>query len=155
MVTIRNIDETFRFYGSFGAKQMDVGNGTCFTFPDNSYIRFWGDLHGFCVAAVDFTPPEDAIFRSQIQQRYLGIGFHEEGHYVSYMRKSDARDSTSGISCFVFPSPAPHFLKLMGGQRLRFHGMYFQEQFFRENGVQLYGSFWEDAKRSKIGRAHV
>ena len=24
MVTIRNIDETFRFYGSFGAKQMDV-----------------------------------------------------------------------------------------------------------------------------------
>lgn len=66
MVTIRNIDETFRFYGSFGAKQMDVGNGTCFTFPDNSYIRFWGDLHGFCVTAVDFTPPEDAIFRSQI-----------------------------------------------------------------------------------------
>ena len=127
MVTIRNIDETFRFYGSFGAKQMNVGNGTCFTFPDNSYIRFWGDLHGFCVAAVDFTPPEDAIFRSQIQQRYLGIGFHEEGHYVSYMRKSDARDSTSGISCFVFPSPAPHFLKLMGGQRLRFHGIYVRE----------------------------
>ena len=64
MVTIRNIDETFRFYGSFGAKQMDVENGTCFTFPDkNSYIRFWGDLHGFCVAAVDFTPREDVIFR--------------------------------------------------------------------------------------------
>ena len=79
MVTIRNIDETFRFYGSFGAKQMDVGNGTCFSFPDNSYIRFWGDLHGFCVAAVDFTPPEDAIFRSQIQQRYLGIGFMRKG----------------------------------------------------------------------------
>ena len=132
MVTIRNIDETFRFYGSFGAKQMDVGNGTCFTFPDkSSYIRFWGDLHGFCVAAVDFTPPEDVIFRSQIHQRYLGIGFHEEGHYISYMRKSDARDSTSGISCFVFHSPAPHFLKLTGGQRLRFHGMYFQEQFFQ------------------------
>ena len=66
MVTIRNIDETFRFYGSFGAKQMDVENGTCFTFPDkSSYIRFWGDLHGFCVAAVDFTPPEDVIFRSR------------------------------------------------------------------------------------------
>ena len=137
MVTIRNIDETFRFYGSFGAKQMDVENGTCFTFPDkSSYIRFWGDLHGFCVAAVDFTPPEDVIFRSQIHQRYLGIGFHEEGHYISYMRKSDARDSTSGISCFVFHSPAPHFLKLTGGQRLRFHGMYFQEQFFQENNVR-------------------
>ena len=149
MVTIRNIDETFRFYGSFGAKQMDVENGTCFTFPDkNSYIRFWGDLHGFCVAAVDFTPPEDVIFRSQIHQRYLGIGFHEEGHYVSYIRKSDARYSTSGISCFVFHSPAPHFLKLTGGQRLRFHGMYFQEQFFQESNVHLYGSFWEDAKRS-------
>ena len=125
------------------------------TFPDkNSYIRFWGDLHGFCVAAVDFTPPEDVIFRSQIHQRYLGIGFHEEGHYVSYMRKSDARDSTSGISCFVFHSPAPHFLKLTGGQRLRFHGMYFQEQFFQENNVPLYGSFWEDAKRS-IGAGEI
>ena len=155
MVTIRNIDETFRFYGSFGAKQMDVENGTCFTFPDKeSYIRFWGDLHGFCVAAVDFTPPEDVIFRSQIHQRYLGIGFHEEGHYISYMRKSDARDSTSGISCFVFHSPAPHFLKLTGGQRLRFHGMYFQEQFFQENNVPLYGSFWEDAKRS-IGSGEI
>ena len=155
MVTIRNIDETFRFYGSFGAKQMDVENGTCFTFPDkSSYIRFWGDLHGFCVAAVDFTPPEDVIFRSQIHQRYLGIGFHEEGHYISYMRKSDARDSTSGISCFVFHSPAPHFLKLTGGQRLRFHGMYFQEQFFQENNVRLYGSFWEDAKRS-IGSGEI
>ena len=83
MVTIRNIDETFRFYGSFGAKQMDVENGTCFTFPDkSSYIRFWGDLHGFCVAAVDFTPPEDVIFRSQIHQRYLGIGFHEAVSYT-------------------------------------------------------------------------
>ena len=51
MVTIHNIDETLRFYGSFGAKQMDVENGTCFTFPDkSSYIRFWGNLHGFCVA---------------------------------------------------------------------------------------------------------
>ena len=32
--------------------------------------------------------------------------------------------------------------------------MYFQEQFFRENGVQLYGSFWEDAKRS-IGSGEI
>ena len=80
MVTIRNIDETFRFYGSFGAKQMDVGNGTCFTFPDkNSYIRFWGDLHGFCVAAVDFTPPKDVIFRSQIHQRYLASASMRKG----------------------------------------------------------------------------
>ena len=155
MVTIHNIDETLRFYGSFGAKQMDVENGTCFIFPDkSSYIRFWGNLHGFCVAAVDFTPPEDVVFRSQIHQRYLGIGFHEEGHYVSYIRKSDARYSTSGISCFVFHSPAPHFLKLTGGQRLRFHGMYFQEQFFQENNVRLYGSFWEDAKRS-IGSGEI
>ena len=79
MVTIRNIDETFRFYGSFGADRQKTGNGTRFTFPDkSSYIRFWGDLHDFCVAAVDFTPPEDVIFRSQIHQRYLGIDFHEE-----------------------------------------------------------------------------
>ena len=155
MVTIRNIDETLRFYGSFGAEQRDVGNGTCFTFPGkDSYVRFWGELHGFCMASVDFTPPEDVIFRSQIPQRYLGISFHEEGHYTSYMRKANARYSASGISCFVFNSPAPHFLKLTGGQRLRFHGMYFQEQFFRENSVHLYGSFWEDAKHS-IGSGEI
>ena len=155
MVTIRNIDETFRFYGSFGADRQKTGNGTRFTFPDkSSYIRFWGDLHDFCVAAVDFTPPEDVIFRSQIHQRYLGIGFHEEGRYLSYMRKSDVRESTAGINCFVLNSPAPHFLKLAKGQRLRFHGMYFQEQFFQENGVRLYDSFWEDAKRS-IGSGEI
>ena len=155
MVTIRNIDETFRFYGSFGADRQKTGNGTRFTFPDkSSYIRFWGDLHDFCVAAVDFTPPEDVIFRSQIHQRYLGIGFHEEGRYLSYMRKSDVRESTAGINCFVLNSPAPHFLKLAKGQRLRFHGMYFQEQFFQENNVLLYGSFWEDAKCS-IGSGEI
>ena len=79
MVTIRNIDETFRFYGSFGAKQMDVRTEHAFTFSDkNSYIRFWGDLQALRGCG-GFTPREDVIFRSQIHQRYLGIGFHEEG----------------------------------------------------------------------------
>ena len=32
--------------------------------------------------------------------------------------------------------------------------MYFQEQFFQENNVRLYGSFWEDAKRS-IGSGEI
>lgn len=97
MITIRSIEETLRFYGSFGASQKDMGNGLCFTFPDQrSYVRFWGDLHGFCVASVDFTPPEDVVFRSQIQQRYLGIGFHEEGRYLSYMKKADARAPAGG-----------------------------------------------------------
>ena len=149
MVTIHSIEDTLLFYGSFGAEQRDMGNGTCITFPDKgSHIRFWGDLHGFCVASVDFTPPKDVIFRSQIRQRYLGIGFHEKGSYLSYMRKSDVRELAAGINCFVFNSPAPHFLKLTGGQRLRFHGMYFQEPFFQENGLPLYDSFWEDAKHS-------
>lgn len=155
MITIRSIEETLRFYGSFGASQKDMGNGLCFTFPDQrSYVRFWGDLHGFCVASVDFTPPEDVVFRSQIRQRYLGIGFHEEGRYLSYRKKADARAPAGGSHCFVFNSPAPHFMKLTGGQRLRFHGMYFLESFFLENGVRLYDSFWEDAKHS-IGSGEI
>ena len=125
MITIHNIDETLLFYGSLGAEQKEIGNCTLFTFFDKtSYVRFWGDLHGFCVASVDVIFPKDIVFRSQIQQRYIGIGFTEEGQMI------------------------PLFMKISGGQRLRFRGMYFQESFFRENNVSLYDSFWEDAKQS-------
>ncbi len=120
-----------------------------FTFFDKtSYVRFWGDLHGFCVASVDVIFPKDIVFRSQIQQRYIGIGFTEEGQMISYNRKSEMRKSRNGIDCYVFNSPVPLFMKISGGQRLRFRGMYFQESFFRENNVSLYDSFWEDAKQS-------
>ena len=85
MITIHNIDETLLFYGSLGAEQKEIGNCTLFTFFDKtSYVRFWGDLHGFCVASVDVIFPKDIVFRSQIQQRYIGIGFTEEGQMISY-----------------------------------------------------------------------
>lgn len=149
MITIHNIDETLLFYGSLGAEQKEIGNCTLFTFFDKtSYVRFWGDLHGFCVASVDVIFPKDIVFRSQIQQRYIGIGFTEEGQMISYNRKSEMRKSRNGIDCYVFNSPVPLFMKISGGQRLRFRGMYFQESFFRENNVSLYDSFWEDAKQS-------
>ena len=149
MITIHNIDETLLFYGSLGAEQKEIGNCTLFTFFDKtSYVRFWGDLHGFCVASVDVIFPKDIVFRSQIQQRYIGIGFTEEGQMISYNRKSEMRKSRNGIDCYIFNSPVPLFMKISGGQRLRFRGMYFQESFFRENNVSLYDSFWEDAKQS-------
>lgn len=149
MVTIHNVDETLMFYASLGATQRETGNGSWFTFPDQtSYVRFWGDLHGFCVASVDFTFPEDMITRSQFHERYIGVSFTEEGSVITYNRKTEIRESRTGADCYVFNSPSPLFMKISGGQRLRFRGMYFQESFFRENGIRLYDSFWEDAKRS-------
>lgn len=117
-------------------------------FDKTSHVRFWGDLRGFCVALVDVISPKDMVIRSQIQQRYIGISFTEEGQVVSYNRKAEVRESRNGIDCYVFNSPVPLFMKISGGQRLRFRGIYFQESFFRENNVALYDSFWEDAKRS-------
>lgn len=154
MITIHNIDETIRLYGSLGAQRLETGNGSLFTFGDpSSYVRFWGDLHGFCVAAVDMVFPRDLITRSQFHERYIGISFMEEGRVVTYNKKAEPRESHTGIDCYVFNSPAPLFMRLLGGQRLRFRGMYFQESFFRENGLRLQDSFWEDAKRSIAGSA--
>lgn len=149
MVTIHNIEETLRLYGSLGAQQTETGNGELFTFGNqSSYVRFWGNLHGFCVASVDMIFPEDMITRSQFHERYIGISFMEEGNVVTYHRKTEIRESKAGMDCYVFNSPVPLFMRISGGQRLRFRGMYFQESFFRENGLRLYDSFWEDAKQS-------
>lgn len=149
MITIHNIDETLLFYGSLGATRRDMGNGACFSFLDpSSYVRLWGDLHSFCVAAVDIIIPKDMILRSQFRERYIGISFTEEGCVVTYNRKADMRESHAGADCYVFNSPAPLFMKLTGGQRLKYKGMYFQEAFFRENNVPLYDSFWEDARHA-------
>ena len=149
MLTIHSIDETLRLYGSLGARQEETGNGSLFIFGDSSsYVRFWGDLHGFCVASVDMVFPENQITRSQFYERYIGISFMEEGSVVTYNRKTEIRESRAGVDCYVFNSPVPLFMKIPGGQRLRFRGMYFQESFFRQNGLRLYDSFWEDAKQS-------
>ena len=106
-----------------------------------------GDLRGFCVASVDVVLPKDMVIRSQIQQRYIGISFTEEGQMVSYNRKAEVRESRNGIDCYVLILRSL-FYEISGGQRLRFRGMYFQESFFVENNVSLYDSFWEDAKQS-------
>lgn len=154
MVTIHDIDETFAFYATLGAARRDTGNGTWFTFPGQaSHVRFWGDLHGFCVADVDVTFPHAIITRSQFRQRYIGISFTEKGHVITYNRKAQARESRIGVDYYVFHSPAPHFMKIAGGQRLRYHGMYFQEAFFKNNGIPLYDSFWEDARHSLACKA--
>ena len=149
MIKIHSIDETFRFYGSLGARQADTGNGALFTFGHPSaYVRFWGDLHGFCEDSVDMVFPAEQLTRSQFHERYIGISFTQEGRVVTYNRKADMRESRTGMDCYVFHSPVPLFMKIPGGQRLRFRGMYFQESFFRENGLRLYDSFWEDAKHA-------
>ena len=103
MIKIHSIDETFRFYGSLGARQADTGNGALFTFGHPSaYVRFWGDLHGFCAASVDMVFPEEQITRSQFHERYIGISFTQEGRVVTYNRKADKmciRDrSTAGAA---------------------------------------------------------
>ena len=98
MITIHNIDETVLFYGSLGAERKEIRNCTVFTFFDKaSHVRFWGDLRGFCVASVDVVLPKDMVIRSQIQQRYIGISFTEEGQMVSYNRKAEVRESRNGI----------------------------------------------------------
>lgn len=149
MVTIHSLEETFLFYASLGAAKKETGNGSWFTFPDKtSHVRFWGDLYGFSAAAVDITFPQNMITRSQFRERYIGISFTEEGSVVTYNRKTETRRSCIGADCYVFYSPAPLFMKIEGGQRLRFRGMYFQESFFEKNGIRLYDSFWEDAKAS-------
>lgn len=149
MITIHTAEETLQFYASLGAAQTNTGNGPLFTFNDQrSYVRFWGDLKGFCVASVDITFPRDMITRSQFHERYIGVSFTEEGSVATYNRKSEVRNSHTGIDCYVFHSPVPLFMKIPGGRRLRFRGMYFQESFFRENGIRLYDSFWEDARHS-------
>lgn len=149
MITIHTVEETLQFYASLGAAQKDTGNGSLFTFKDQlSHVRFWGDLKGFCVASVDITFPCDMITRSQFHERYIGISFTKEGSVATYSRKSEIRNSHTGIDCYVFHSPVPLFMKIPGGCRLRFRGMYFQEAFFRENKIHLYDSFWEDARRS-------
>ena len=42
-------------------------------------------------------------------------------------------------------------MKISGGQRLRFRGLYFQEEFFTDNQIPLYDSFWRDAKNTING----
>lgn len=149
MITVHNTDDTFMFYASMGARRVKAENGFCYIFPDQaSFVRVWGDLHGFSAATADLTYPKDIIARSQFKQRYIGIGFNDEGSVVAYSRKNQLRHLHKGINCYVVESPSPFFMKINAGERLRFRALYFQESFFVENGIKLYGSFWRDAKQS-------
>ena len=152
MVTIRSIDELFNFYISLGGIRKSTENGFRYIFPrQNSKVRFWGDLHGFSAADADFTYPHDTVFRSQFSQRYVGIGLSEQGKVEVYAQKSQPLLFGESVNCFAFDSPVPFFMKVSGGQRLRFQGLYFQEQFFAENNIPFYDSFWRDAKNTIHG----
>lgn len=152
MVTIRRIDELFNFYVSLGGIRKNTENGFLYIFPkQNSKIHFWGDLHGFSAADADFTYPHDTIVRSQFIQRYVGIGLSEQGKVKVYTKKNQTLLFGESVNCFVFDSLVPFFMKILGGQRLRFQGLYFQEAFFTENSIPLYDSFWRDAKNTIHG----
>lgn len=154
MITIRGMDELFNFYVSLGGKRKSTENGFLYIFPKhNSKVRFWGDLHGFSAADADFTYPHDTVFRSQFSQRYIGTGLSEQGKVEVYAQKNQSILFGESVNCFVFDSPIPFFMKVPGGQRLRFQGLYFQECFFAENNIPLYDSFWRDAKSTIHGTA--
>ena len=152
MITIHRIEELFSFYVSLGGIRKSTENGFLYVFPkQNSKVRFWGNLHGFSAADADFTYPVDTVFRSQFNQRYVGIGLSEQGTVEAYTQRDQTIHFGEGVNCFVFDSPVPFFMKVPGGQRLRFQGLYFQEQFFAENNIPLYDSFWRDAKNTIHG----
>lgn len=147
MITIHNIEEMFDFYVSLGGRREPAMNGFYYKFPgENSYIRFWGDLCGFSAASADFIYPEDVVIRSQLTERYLGVGFSEIGSIQTYQNKKQTRRFDDGCNCYVYNSRFPFFMRVTGGRRLRFTALYFQESFFTKNKIPLHDSFWPDAQ---------
>ena len=152
MITIHSIEEMLMFYTSVGGIRKESVNGFSYIFPERqSSVRFWGELHGFSAANADFTYPQDTIVRTQFSQRYIGVGISEQGTVQTYTQKNQILHFREGVNCFVFDSPVPFFMKVPGGQCLRFQGLYFQEAFFTENNIPLYDSFWRDAKNTING----
>lgn len=155
MITIHTIEEMFAFYVSLGGKRERTLNGFFYRFPGNgSYIRFWGDLGGFSAASADFLYPEDVVIRTQLTERYLGVGFSETGSIQTYQQKNQARRFDDGCNCYVYNDRFPFFMRVTGGQRLRFTALYFQESFFIENHIALPDSFWQDAQTA-LGAAPI
>ena len=153
MITIHNISEMIAFYTSLGGERKQTQNGFCYLFPSqNSYVKFWGDLNGFSLSDANFTYKEDAVIRSQFSERYIGIGLSEEGSVETYTEKKKTIQLGVGVNCFVFDSPIPFFMRVKGGECLKFKGLYFQERFFLENKIPLYDSFWQDAKNTIHGQ---
>lgn len=146
MIVIHNIEEMFKFYVSLGGKREATANGFFYRFHDSgSYIRFWGNLRGFSAASADFIYPEDIVIRTQLTERYLGVGFSESGSIQTYQNKKQTRRFDGGCNCYVYHSRFPFFMRVTGGQRLRFTALYFQEYFFEENHIAMPDSFWTDA----------
>ena len=147
MITIHNVEEMFDFYISLGGIREETINGFYYRFPTaDSYIRFWGNLRGFSAASADFIYPEDVVIRSQLTERYLGVGFSETGSIQTYQNKKQTRRFDDGCNCYVYNSRFPFFMRVTGGQRLRFTALYFQESFLSENKIPLHDSFWPDAQ---------
>lgn len=152
MIIIRSIEEMLMFYTSLGGEQRESINGIHYIFPNQkSNIRFWGELHSFSAADVDFTFEQDTIVRTQFDERYIGIGFSEQGTVETYSQKKQKLNFGQGSNCFVFDSHGPFFMKICGGQRLKFRGLYFQESFFTKNNIPICDSFWRDAKNTING----
>lgn len=155
MIVIHSIEEMFAFYLSLGGTRENAVNGFFYRFPGrDSYIRFWGELRGFSAASADFVYPEDIVIRTQLTERYLGVGFSEAGSIQTYQHKKQARRFDDGCNCYVYNSRFPFFMRVMGGQRLRFTALYFQEGFFKGNQISLPDSFWQDAQAA-LGAAPI
>lgn len=152
MITIHSVEEMLNYYSLLGGVRQETENGYCYVFPrQRSKVRFWGNLRNFFVADADFIYPHDTITRSQFSQRYIGIGISEQGSVEAYTQKKQMLLFGEGINAFVSDSPVPFFMRITGGQQLKFQGLYFQEAFFAENRIPLYDSFWRDAKNTIHG----
>lgn len=154
MITIHIVDEMLNYYSFLGGVLEETENGYCYVFPKwQSKVRFWGNLYSFSVADADFVYPHDTIIRSQFRERYIGIGISEQGLVEAYTQKDQMFHLGQGVNAFVSDSPVPFFMKVTGGQRLKFQGLYFHQAFFAENNISFYDSFWRDAKDTIHGKS--
>jgi AraC-like DNA-binding protein len=138
-------------YGKFGGIHEKISKGGRYGFSHNDghtgTIDLYGNLSGFFVSDVDFTYGKDMIFRAQLEEKYIGIGILEDGTSVTYKVKSNPRILNQHINFYVDIARKPFFMRIQGGKRLKFFGIYFLESFFTKNNIDLYDSFWFDAEQ--------
>ena len=131
MIVIHNIEEMFKFYVSLGGKREATANGFFYRFHDSgSYIRFWGNLRGFSAASADFIYPEDIVIRTQLTERYLGVGFSESGSIQTYQNKKQTRRFDGGGDRQIYYSPLSLFLCSKRGERPSLSPFFFSGRIF-------------------------
>ena len=114
-----------KFYGSLGEEPINT---------EDSFFRAWNDAHGFYAVSADFVCNRDAIACVQFEQRYIGIAFERDENF-----------------CRVFGSPASFFMKFKKGDPVSYDMMILQEDFFTENKIKFYDSFWRDVSKNLEG----